>query len=73
MPELPGLLRLSPPSGGADEPIGHKAEPEIHRHAEVEVKGMMLGRRRQRRLKREVGNIPQNDREQRLKEIDDHG
>src|SRR5207245_1520012 len=66
------FLRLSPPSGGTDKPIGHEAEPEIHHHSEVEVKRMMLSSRRQGGLKCEVDNISQNNRQQRLKEIDDH-
>jgi hypothetical protein len=59
---------LLPFSGGTDQPISHKAEPEIDQQANINSKGVMTWQREGWR-EQEVCNIAQHDRREGLDEI----
>src|ERR1035437_2670562 len=64
--------RLSPLSCGADQSVGHQAEPEIQNHAQVQMEAVVSRRRRQRWGEDEVHHVAQYDRQQSLEIIDKH-
>jgi hypothetical protein len=63
---------LTPFPGRSNQPKSHQAEPEIHQRSQVNLKAMVSGGRWKMRHEQKIHNIPQNNRDQRFKEISDH-
>jgi len=65
-------LALFPLPGGADQAIGHEAEPEIHHRSQIDMEAMVLSYGRQRGHEDEIDDVAQNDRRECLQEVNQH-
>src|SRR5581483_1828959 len=64
--------RLPPLSRRTDKSVNHQAKPEVDHHSKIGPKRPVARNERQRRDKREIHHIAQNDGQQRLKEVQSH-
>ena len=63
---------MPPPLRGTNQPKRHDAEPEVDKQAQVDLKQLVPGRRRERRHENVVSRVAQQHGEQRLHKVRDH-